>query len=462
MKDARDEIEGVDPGMTGLNDQDRIIIERYGRWDINGDGLEEDVIFWVAKDSRVLLKAAMLTEMYPGLPIMRPFTSESFEPVPNRVCGMSLSMILEPLQGAMHDLMNQHIDWGTIVNFPFFFYRASSGMKPEPLRLEPGEGVPLDDPSRDVSFPQFAQRDSAYTLNTMTLLQQFVERLSTISDAQLGRVPPGRASALRTVGTTMALLGQGNERSEQVLRRLLSAFAKMFQQMHRLNKRFLPDKKEIRIFGLPERGEDAYVPIGPSDIEADVDFEFKATMLNTNKQMLVQSLQETAGLLVSPLMIQLGIVSAEEIYVLMRDIEKAKDHDPDRYMKRPPNFMETPKLMAEDAMSAILANQMPEGRPLEPAIEHMQKLVQFTQIPQFGLLNEVQVGMFKAWLTQVQTIVQQEQQQQLLAQAAQEQQARSNGGGQPGAPAQSVQDVQAQPNPQVERNELIDETIGAT
>ena len=454
-KEQKDEMEGVQSGFAPGSYEDRQVIEHYGRWDADGDGFEEDVIFWVERKTKKVMKVAFLSEMYPGLPIRRPFGSECFVPVPNRILGISLPELLESMQDLMQMLMNQQIDWGTITNVPFFFYRASSGMKPEVIRLEPGEGYPLDDPEHDVHFPQFAQRGEAYTVNTMTLLQQFAERLAMISDVQFGRVPTGKASALRTMGTTISLIAQGDVRSEQVLRRLFHGLAEVYQMMHRLNQRYLPEKKEVRVEGMAEKGQDPYSIVSREDIHASVDFEFKATMLNTNKQVVSQAISEAIALTISPLAVQAGLVSEQEIYELFRAKYKALDLDPDLYIKRPPDY--GPKILWEEALSAIIADKTaPVGQPLEALEEHLQKMIEFEQSINFGLLTPQTVPIYKAWKLKIQQMV---MKRQMMMQTA----AQMSGAGNmnpPGGVPTTMNPAAAQENPPVNSGEFIDGTIG--
>ena len=440
-KRLKDQLEGTQTSFSPATNTDspatntdRQMVEIYGRWDIDGDGLEEDVIFWILRKERLLCKAAMLTEIYPGVPVMRPIGSTSFIPTPNRIDGMGLLELLETIQDMMKVSFDQHFDWGSLTNMPFGAYRANSGMKAETIRIEPGVMIPLDDPQQDLNFPQFSQRGETFNLNTIAVLQQFRERLSMMSDIQFGRVPQGKASALRTMGTTNALLGQGDVQSERLLRRLFYGLSQVYQMFHRLNRRYLPEKKEIRISGMAEKGEETYMDVAGEDINAEVDFDFKATMLNTNKQTIMQSLDHIASLIVSPLAMQAGIVTPSQIYNLFRDEIKAADADPDRYLVRPPEQAMGPKILAEEAMSAIISRQMPVGTPLESAQEHLQKMLEFSKEPVFLQLDNVQKQFYRQWVQTIAAQVQAEQkQQQMMAAAQQFQQAQQNqnGGGTP-------------------------------
>jgi len=403
-KQQKDAIEGTDISWAGNADDNRQLIEHYGRMDINGDGLDEDVIITIARASKVVLRARALSEIYPGLPVMRPFMHDSIFPIPNRVYGMSLMELLEPIQDASKTLMDQHIDWGTITNMPWFGYRAASGFKPEPIMLQPGQGIPLDNPSADLVFPQFPTKDSGFALNTMAVLQQFGERLSMINDAQYGRVPTGKSSAFRTVGTTVSLLQQGDVRSEQILRRLFHAICRLYQMFHRLNRAYLPENKEIRIIGYSEAGAAPYAKLSPAEIDGEMDFEFTATMLNTNKQMLAQQMQFIAALLMSPLAMQLGMVGPDEVYKILRKAIQSQDQDPDEFLQRPQGVLMGPKIMAEDAITSIVNGIPPVGQPMEPPMMHLQKLIEFSSTPIVETFPIPQLQMLQQYMLQVQQI----------------------------------------------------------
>ena len=455
-KQQKDEHEGVIVSSAGREDREGVM--RFGRFDVNGDGLDEDVIVWLLLDSKIVVKAALLTEIYPGLPIRRPISHQSFIPTPNRVYGMSQDELLEALQDMNQVLMNQHIDWGTLTNTPFFVYRLSSGMKDEKILIEPGMGLGLDNPQTDFQIPVWPQKDSTYALNTMTLLQQFVQDIRGFSDMSAsGRVPAGKASAMRNVGTTTALLAQADVRSEQVLRRLFSAFKGVFAMMHRLDRRYLPDKKEIRILGQDAQGEDAYTEVERKELDAEVDFEFKATLMNTNKEALALALEKAIALTFTPLAMQMGVFTVEKGYNLLRDEYKALDLDPDLYIQRPPDPMPGPKLLAEEIISMILANEMPQGGPLEAPQEHLMKLAQFMQSDNFGFMNVTQAQILKQWMLQVQQMM---LQQQMMMQAM----GQFAGEGKPGGGGNGAQSAGnatgAMANPMVGPNQLLDESIG--
>jgi len=63
--------------------------------------------------------------------------------------------LVRHLHREMNAIHNQRIDAGNMVIAPFFFFRAASGMEPEEIAVKPATGIPLDDPQRDVFFPDY-------------------------------------------------------------------------------------------------------------------------------------------------------------------------------------------------------------------------------------------------------------------------------------------------------------------
>jgi hypothetical protein len=130
-------------------------------FDVDGDGQDEDVIFWFILETKTLLKAKYLTEVFPANPPVRPLAEAHLFPVPGRRFSIG---VLEMMEG-MHDLLKQFFDQGgdagTIANSPVRVLPATSNMRPEVIRLWPGEMYPLSDPKNDVHFPTLGIRARA-------------------------------------------------------------------------------------------------------------------------------------------------------------------------------------------------------------------------------------------------------------------------------------------------------------
>ncbi len=434
----------------------------FDMFDVDDDGVQEDVIWWYLEEPKLVVRARFMTEMYPSLPPRRPFAEASFIPVPGRRQGISLLEQLEPLHDAMKTYFDQSVDAGTISNSPFGFYRPTSSMKPEVMRLWPGELYPVSDPQRDVIFPTIGNpQASVWGINMTEIVQQMQERLTVVGDLQLGRVPDGKATALRTAGGIAMLSGQAESRPERILRRFFMGLTQIWMTVHNLNQYFLPEKKEIQLIGSRQPFEDPYHEITARDeVSGQFQFEFKANVFNASKAALQQAMQALLTTYVSPLAIQMGILDEDGIYRLFRDFGRAWGQDPDRYLREVPPGLLKPKILAEEAISTIMYTVVPDGPPAEAggAIEHLQKLQLFMQSEQFGLLSPTQVEIFRGYLQQVVNLAQaQARQQQAAAAAGQAGQALGGTLGQgPGRPMEQAPNMANAP---LQPGELRNETL---
>lgn len=426
----------------------------FDLYDIDGDGLNEDVIWWMILENGILLKAKRLTEMYPMNPPRRPLSEASFLPVEGRREGMSLLEVMEGLHDWNKQLLDQMMDAGTLANVPFFFYRPSSNVKQEVMRLWAGEGYPLSDPKNDVNFPIIPNQSQAFGLNMDTLIGQKQEKLTVIGDLQLGRVPAGKSSALRTASGAQTILSQGEARPERVLRRFFMGFSELWRQMHELNKHFLPEKKKFRMIGYMKPGEDPYQEIQDrNEIGGVFQYEFSANILNTSKAAMQEGLGAMMSAYINPVAIQTGIVNEENIYRMLRDFGKSLGQEPDhKYLTPPVPGADKPQIMAEEAIGMIMDGQMPNGDPLEGALPHFNKLRDFQKSEQEReqkFLSSAQQEIFDTYFQVISQMVQQELRQQQLIEAAQ--QFNVQGGGRGGGADLS--------NPQVQENELLNEDL---
>ena len=432
----------------------------FDRYDIDGTGLEEDVIFWVIKETRTLLKAKRLSEMYPINPPRRPLVRRQYLPVHGRATGVGLLEIMEPLHDVTKAMFDQAIDNGTLTTSPFFFYRAAGGMRPETIKLLPGEGYPLADPARDVNFPYIRSDSTGFALNMMTLAGQYQEKATMIGDMAYGKVPAGKSSALRTSGNMAALQMQAEARPERILRRFFSGIAEIYRQMHELNEQFLPKNKSIRV--MKADAPDPFVNLkGPEDISGRFDFDFSANVFNTSRQALQESLDRLMAIYISPLAVQTGVMTPDGIYRLFKAYGQAWGQDPAQYLTAPSPKADQPLVTAEQALHSCLIGILPEGYPAPDAATHLEGLMEMARSPiwQDPEVSGDAVVQFKNWLTRVNGLAQQEQQQQQLMMAAAQMQNGGGGQGQAvGRPAESIQGPG--PNAPISgANELIDEQM---
>lgn len=397
--------------------------EWYGSYYLP-DGYDCEIVthvFDLSEGNAICARARYLSEVCPGAPQWRPFGYECFIPVPDCIYGIGVAELLEGLHDLLHDLFNSNLDRGDVANLPVMLYRASSGVKPETMRARPGDWIPVDNPKDDAAAVQYPHADQSWSFNMIGLVQQLSERLIQVGSLQFGQVPQGKASALRTVGTTMAILQQGAALPEQILRRFFHWLQQVYSQFHMLNTKFLPARKRILIIGKEYESDQAYEELSPRDIQAPVNFEFGATLLNTNKGITSQSLTEIGQAIFNPLGFQMGLVGPQQFYQWAKDKINATQLDPQRYLIRPPGTPDTPPMSAQDAIVMLIEGKMPPGvNFVEGPMAAFETFAKWYQSDEFGRVAQIHLGLVKEYLTQVQAAAMQEQQRQQLAQASQE------------------------------------------
>lgn len=469
LKQIKDDFEGTTPTAYAAHGQPTMtrLTAFYGM-DIDGDGIDEQVVVRMIRETKTILRARLLTEEFPSSPARRPLMSQSLIPVKDRFYGISLLELLEPLYDMMKIVLDQTVDSGTIRILPWGFCKAQSGLRNEPISISPGTLIPTNDPQRDVHIPVIGNSADALFMNLLHVYDQWANQLTMISDLNFGQVPQGKATALRTVQGMQSVLQQGDARPEHILRRFFTGLAELHAMAHELNQSFLPKDKEFRMVGVPEQGGDVYQSIADREqIRGRFQFEFKATVLNTSKGLLQQSLSQIASMLLQPLMIQMGIVGPEQAFHLMQDIIKAGGQDAGRYIKPPSPDAMRQKIDARTALSQIAQCVEPDALPLEPggAQEHLQTIDQLLATPDFTLLpyDPMQRLLLDRWRKKVTSLVQQQAQQQQLMQAAQHfQQSMGMGNGGPGAPSQGKSPApQSGPAgmPNLSPNEVANESL---
>ena len=429
--DADDELETLKDDLEGRTheapaadlpeEEGHLPVEVYLGFDLWGD---EPVFTVVQPKARVLLEVRRLREKWPADRAYRPFAEACALPVPGRYYGISLLELGEALYDLIKGTLDQGYDGGTLANLQFFFYSASAKMPTDVIRLAPGEGYPVPGTPRDtVYFPNLPGRDQQWAFQVIGLGFSWFEKLFSIGGIQQGQVPTGKASALRTVGTTAALLQQGDVRADQLLIRLFGGLRQVALNFHRMNRHLLPRGKEVRVVGWDGAAAEGYLQYEPEDVDCEIDFEFRPDFLLSNGPMLAQAIDQLLAKIATPLGFQLGVVEPRRFFELLKDFARALRLDYRRYLK-PPDEGADPPILASEAINLCLQGRRPIGPPLEGPEAHLQTLQAFIQSDQFGLLDTPEkVGVFRAHVQLVQRAVQHLQTMQAAAQFQQTMQA---------------------------------------
>ena len=471
QKILQDDLTGIVNDSVYDQQEDPFVrLTYFGREDIDGDGFEEEVVYWLLEQPQILLRARYLSEVYPTTPLRRPFAMAKYIPVNGQFYAIGLIELMESGYDIIKKTFDQMIDSGDLTNTPWGFYRPMSGIRPEVMRMGPGDLYPTNNPKDDVHYPTLPQGMAAFGHNIITVVSQILDQATLVGQLQLGGVPQGKSAALRTSQNMQSLLQQGDARPERVMRRFFGGLVEVWQQFHELNQIFLPREKQFRISSGVTKETDPFVTISSREsFSGRFSFEFGASILNTNRALATAALQDMFGILVNPLLFQLGIVTPTNIHTLISDWIRARGQDPIKYISSPTNdpFADLPKISAEDAILSIMNGYYPYGGTMEPLPEHLNKTKEFVTDPKnLEAFTPVQVQLLGQYAaTRVTELQQMMQQQQLMANAQQMQQ-NMNSGGNGGGGGKGGQAGNSAPpntgpggNAKVQGNELINESL---
>jgi len=353
--------------------------ECFYLWDVNDDGRKEQVIFTVLKDSEVLVRAKRIEEVFrSGL---RPVWSAPYIKRENSIYGRGLPELLERLQDMMNESMNILIDWGRISNAPVGVYRSASGFRPGRQLIEPGAFIAVDDVN-DVKLLAYPNANQAYLFNLMGMLNSMAERLTSQGDLQSGRVPTGKSSALRTVGTTMALLQQSDIPTDRILKRFYYGLNDFFKIIWRLNEVYMSDEVKFRVVG--DMGKESFVTIKRDELRGNYDFRFTGTTESVNREAQGTVAQNLLALVNNPLALQSGVTSEVNIYnAHIRALEAMAIKNKSLYVTKPLALVAGPIYSAEQVLNLLKQGERVKINPAADLQSHINLMDEYMAGPEF-------------------------------------------------------------------------------
>lgn len=406
------------------------ILEAYLKIDVDGSGINSDVVVWLHEDTRELLRATFLYRINKSG--KRPIFKADYLKKPGMEYGTGLLEMIHPLSVEMDAMHNMRVDMGMFSTMPFGFYRPTSSMDPQTLQIEPGSLIPLDNPQTDVVFPNLGNR-SVFGAQEEAALQTMVERLTGISDLALGALT-GAQGPTRTATGARAFVGESAANLDVFLRRLSRMWGDVFQYIFQLLQQRIPKGMSFKI--TRDDGSDYWQSIqGPEDLRGDFDFELAANSSSSNQAIVEQRAMDALQQVMDPIAIQLQIVTPREIYEAKKNFLKARGiKDVGRFLREP---VDIPRMLTPlEEMDRVVAGI---EVPVLPAMDHegFLKLAQeFEDDDQLnGQMTTEQMILIRAQaqrhaqmmqaLQQLEQQQRNQQQMQINAQAAQPTQAPS-------------------------------------
>jgi hypothetical protein len=327
-RESQDAAEGIEgQGPSNVRQQEWDILEDYRRYDIDGDGLDEEIITWVSPHlPDRILGWDYLDNVYTHG--RRPIRVARFLPIPFRFYGLSFAEMVKGIQDEINVIHQQRVDAGTLANMPWGFKRASATLPPIQQAIRPGEFIDVDNPQQDILIPDF-KVSSAFGSQEEATLHQYFERLSGLSDLTLGR-QPNRVGATRTAKGTQTLLSEGGLRFKTAMQAFQRFWTGIFEDILALDQEHLPPKQEFRVTG---RRHTVMQVKDRTEIRGYYDLRLAATTETLNREQMRQDATIIMQAVLNPSLIQVGIVGKKGVRRCVQDLLKAYGKDPDFYLE---------------------------------------------------------------------------------------------------------------------------------
>jgi hypothetical protein len=349
--------------ISGEEDLDRYeILEAYLAMDVDGSGINTNVVVWVHNRTRELLRATYLRRISPTGE--RPFVKADFQPRKDQEYAAGMIELIHPLAREMDAIHNMRLDFGMISVMPFGFYRASSGIDPATIQLEPGALIPVDNPQTDVFFPNLGNR-TVFGMQEEAAIQQMIERVTNINDINLGMI--NGQGATRTATGSRLISGEMSSNLDVYLRRLNRAWKKSLRCLLHMLQHRIPEGMSFRLTG--DDGKDYWRTVeSTKELEGDFDIEVLPNSQSSNQQIQIEQAQQIIQVTSNPLYIQMGLVGAPEIYESLKNFFMAVGvRDFGRYLtKMDPNIAYA-KLTPEQEANLVLHGI---DVPVMPQMDH--------------------------------------------------------------------------------------------
>lgn len=416
-------------------DHDRYeILEAYLSIDVDGTGINSEVIVWVHNKTKGLLRATYLNRVNKSGE--RPISAILFHKRGGGNDQMPIGLVemLYPLQKELDAHHNLRVDFGIISTCPIGFYRASSSLDPKAIKIQPGMLIPLDNPQTDINFPQMGNRTS-FGANEEQIILTYVERLTGMNDLNFG-ANSGRQGAARTATGVQAMVGESNSNLNILLKRMNRGWKRVLEHLlHGLQQR-TPPGFEFRVTG--EDGLSKYMRVvDQTQLYGEFDIEVTPTTEASNKQIQIQNALQMVQLTSNPLDIQLGIVTAANRYEALRAyLRTIGVKDVSKYINA--QFANQVTLAPKETVERILLGQDVQINPqgdLQGVVALIQEYLGNDEI--MGTLSPQQAMLLQAHMGKAQQMLAALQQAQSNQAAAQQMQFNSANGSQqtsPGGP----------------------------
>ena len=280
IKDTRNSALGITDYNERVESYPIKFYEAYVKYDINDDDIREECVFIVIPDFDIYAAGKPL-HCVSGVGD-RPWIIRPFLRRPGTMIGKGIPEVVYHLHNEMDAIHNQRIDAGNMVIAPFFFYRPASGFDPKKISVRPAMGIPLDDPQRDVVFPNYNAGRLSVSFQEEQMVMQLIQMVTNVTDTMMGKETANRPTARGT----LALIAQGDQRLTPIASRIVKIYSDLITKTRRKYEENLDPDIANRILG--KNGKQKWVRLSPEMISGDYDSYMDIDLSNQTQALEAQ------------------------------------------------------------------------------------------------------------------------------------------------------------------------------
>lgn len=387
LKEQAERLSGIDPEQSGIKTYE--IEEVYCRYDIDNDGIDEELVVWREKASGLILRLTYLERACPGA--LRPYTIKKFIDRPGSPFGIGMAELMYGISNGIDYIANQRLDYGTLQNLPFGFVRSTSGTKPKEMRLAPGVLYPVDDPQTDVFFPRL-NGGTAYGFQEEQNFKDYGDKVSGLSGFNLGSTTS--QGPTRTATGTAALVAETNANLDIYIKRFQRGYKRNLKILDMQIQQLLPLGTIIRVSGMD--GKEILTQFeNRKAIQFNSDFELTANSVNSNKAVERDTAQMLLQILQNPLNLQGGLVTPQNLYNANKRVLQAFEiRDIDAYITKPADAPDSP-YSAKDELTMILSGIKPTVYMKDRHQEKLAFFQEFENSEDFSWFGPEQIEIYR-------------------------------------------------------------------
>lgn len=260
-----------------------LISEWHGKYDVNDDGLDEEIVAFVAQKSyggttkdvkSNIAESKMLCWFISPYP-KRPFFHYQIIPMDGSFYGKGIPEFLIGIRNLIDAIFNQAIDRGSLNNNPPMVVPSSHDADENPYG--PGAQWTNDNPNayRVIELPKNEQLE----FTKIEFLLSLVQKLFGVTDYSLGT--ESTIASNRTASGIMTIVGEGNIKFDDMIRALQDVNEDMYDFIVQLNSDLLEDEFVYYISGA----ENPFRKVNKEQWVGNFDFEAAGNSININREI---------------------------------------------------------------------------------------------------------------------------------------------------------------------------------